>query len=332
MSMEALDYEEIRQLIARYAQTIDFGDIEGVVNCFTPDAAFDVDGEVWAGSAKIREFAKFVAEKTNGHVRHHMLGTLIDGDGATARAIVYMISTRDYGRAYGAWQTPHASFVFSGLYKDSLVKQDGKWLFSVREYRRDGEPDVLNRIGKPLEIEHVDTGEAGDEDAPLTPLDREAIRQLLARYAYTLDFSDADGFVGCFTPEAAFEIRSLGDPNMGSGARLRGHAALRDMCTTMGGRLLGHARHGAQTALIEGAGSRAVSSSYAFFTNDYGRPLRIMQRDNATLQTTGIYRDQVVKVDGRWLFDRRTFRYDGWPEILESAGKTLDLTPFELDD
>jgi hypothetical protein len=35
-----------------------------------------------------------------------------------------------------------------------------------------------------------------------------------------------------------------------------------------------------------------------------------------------------VKVDGRWLFLQRTFRYDGWPDVLDLCGKPVEVELF----
>ena len=44
MSLNAQDHEEIRQLLARYNFAIDFGDIDGWVQTFTPDGTFSCLG------------------------------------------------------------------------------------------------------------------------------------------------------------------------------------------------------------------------------------------------------------------------------------------------
>ena len=42
MSLEPSDYEEIRQLLARYNFAVDLGDADSWVNTFTPDGTFSL--------------------------------------------------------------------------------------------------------------------------------------------------------------------------------------------------------------------------------------------------------------------------------------------------
>jgi ketosteroid isomerase-like protein len=332
MGMTAIDFEDIRQLHARFCHALDFAAVDELVACFAPEACFEHADEVHRGEEALRRFAAALATESNGHIRHSVLTSLIDGDGVTARSLSYVMITRDFGPPNGKNQVTRAAIVVTGLYADELVKVDGQWAYSSRSFRRDGWPEVLERVGKPLEIDPIIASANGaGAGTPMSPLDHEAIRQLLARYGYTLDFADQDGFVDCFTPDGSFEVLTLGDPNLGSQTRIQGHQALRQMAVAMQ-RLRGHARHGAITSLIEGDAERALVSSYAFFTNDYGTPRRTTQRDNATLQTTGIVRDEVIKQNGRWLIKRRTFRYDGWPDIIDRVGKPLELGLFHFDD
>jgi hypothetical protein len=327
VGMTALDFEQIKQLHARYCQTVDFEDVEGLVGIFAPDGCFDGPEHVWRGEQELREFGAGVADGTQGHVRHSTLSSLIDGDGTTARSLSYAVITRDFGPPLGKGQATHSAVLTTGLYSDDLVKLDGRWVYARRHFRHDGWPDVLGRVREPLEIEHVDAGARAPGDAPgLSALDIEAITQLLARYGYTLDFEDYDGFVGCFTADGSFS--AVTRPDMGGSGKSQGSEELYEFAKTVGHWVRGHARHGAISAVIEGDGERAYVSSYSFIPMDYGTPRQPRQRDNATVGTTGIYRDEVVKVDGRWLFSQRTFRYDGWPDVVDMAGEPLEVALF----
>jgi ketosteroid isomerase-like protein len=42
--MDAIEYEEIRQLLGRYNMAIDLGDTTGWAACFTPDGVFECTG------------------------------------------------------------------------------------------------------------------------------------------------------------------------------------------------------------------------------------------------------------------------------------------------
>ncbi|MEW1811941.1 nuclear transport factor 2 family protein [Pseudarthrobacter phenanthrenivorans] len=325
MALKALDFEEIKQLTARFAQSLDFGDPSGFAACFAVDGVFTVDGETYEGE----ELGRYAAEKTakwGGHFRHtEAVSPLIDGGGNMARALSYGCYTRDYGAPVGANQTTRSGPVLSGVYEDILVRIDGSWLFASRTFHRDASPAVLGRVGRSLEIEPVNAGPASS-DGGLTPLDYEAIRQLTTRYGYTLDFSDEHGFVDCFMPDGYFEIKTMGDPDFDGESRIEGSKGLREMCAFMAPRLMGHVRHGVMNAVIEGSGERATVSSYGFFTMDRGQKARPNESDCFEIETTGIYRDEVVKKNGYWRFAGRTFRYDGWPDVTELVGQPMSTS------
>jgi ketosteroid isomerase-like protein len=329
MALDALDYEAIKQLHARFAHTLDFGDVAGFLALFAPGATLAIAGDSYQGTDRLRQYVETTSALSAGHVRHTIaVSSLIDGDGNTARSLSYGSFTRDYGPAKSKGEPTKSRLLASGVYEDQLVKRDGRWLYASRLFSRDGRPDVLKRFGQPLDIAHVD---AGATSAELTPLDCEAIRQLMTRYGYTLDFADIDGFVDCFTPDGYFELLTLGDPDFGGQARIEGAEALRQMVTSLGPRVLGHVRHGVMNSLIDGDGSRALVVSYGFFTTDHGTPPRSTEPDSFMMETSGIYRDEVVKVDGKWLFSARTFRYDGWPDVVGRLGQPVATGLFKFE-
>lgn len=132
MAMTALDYEEIRQLLAVYNFAIDLGDIEGWADCFTPDGVFLCtglpDGSPFGGRHEGRD--ALVAYATNhfgtakGHGRHWNNNLKIEGDGESATMMCYLLALR-----VGKPPTVSGS---TGIYRDKLVKRDGRWLFTER--------------------------------------------------------------------------------------------------------------------------------------------------------------------------------------------------------
>ena len=329
MGLAVTDFHEIKRLHARYCHAVDFGDVEGVVACFAPDGSFEApdSGGFHKGEEALRQFAVAVAASTNGHIRHATLSSLIDGDEESARSLSYALITRHFKPPAGKWQVTPAAVVASCLYVDDLVKVDDRWVYARRAFCVDGWPSTLNRLRKPLDIAPVDAGLNGSAHSEaMSPLDYEAIRQLLARFAFTLDFQDFDGFADCFTPDSSFA--SLTRPEMGGEHRARGREELRQFAVRVGHAVRGHARHGAISILIDGDGGRARVASYGFIPMDYGTPRQAGQIHNATVGTSGIYRDEVVKVAGRWLFAERTFRYDGWPDVVDMVSKPLELALF----
>jgi uncharacterized protein (TIGR02246 family) len=138
MGMSALDYEEIRQLLARYNMAIDGGDAAGWAACFTKDGTFESsglpDGHPFAGrfegSAALTAFAAKSFEMTKGRGRHWNNSVAIEGDGETATMRCYLL-------AFTAGAPGTMSGV-SGIYEDRLVKRDGRWLFAERHATTDG--------------------------------------------------------------------------------------------------------------------------------------------------------------------------------------------------
>jgi hypothetical protein len=159
MSLEPMDYEEIRQVIARYCHAIDFQDLDLLVGCFAPGTgSFAAISEAESltgkhtGEAELRAFGTAVGEFCEGHVRHSSISILIEGEGDRAWSRSYALITRDYGMPFGKGQTPFASIVVTGVYQDELVKIDGKWYFGARTFRYDGYPDFLKSYGNAIDI------------------------------------------------------------------------------------------------------------------------------------------------------------------------------------
>jgi hypothetical protein len=141
MVMTALDYEGIRQLLAKYCLALDFGDAKTVQACFAPDGYFEILGlpaESPRNGGKyydIESFAKDVFESTQGHMRHWASSTpLIQGDGENANGTLYLTVFRP-------GEAPNAGLVLTGLYRDKYVKIDGEWLFAARHFTADPQPE-----------------------------------------------------------------------------------------------------------------------------------------------------------------------------------------------
>lgn len=319
MSLTALDYEEIRQLHARYSCCVDFEDADGITTCFAPDGRFNGLNNFPVGSEQLRQFVIDLGPKQNGHCRHTILYSLIEGDGDTARSVSYATITRDYGLPEGKGQVPHAVILTGGFYLDEMVRQNGRWVYASRDFLHDGrDKQIEDLLFKPLKIAHVDAGVTeGDE---LSDLDLEAIRQLTARYCYTLDMGDVQGLVDCFTPDGSFG--SPTQPIPVDGAKRLGEWA-KEVAEIMGG----HGKHTCVNVVIEGNSRSAGVSSTGFISGDLGSvPSR--RAFNNTLGMTGLYKDHVVKVDGRWLYKRRSFAYDGWLAQRGEIGKPIGFEPF----
>jgi SnoaL-like domain len=129
--MEAIDYEEIRQLLGHYNLAIDLGDPDAWAACFTPDGVFECrgvpDGSPFggrhAGAVALRAYAATHFGIAKGNARHWNANLVIDGDGTAATMTCYMLAL-SVGGAGLAGST--------GIYRDELRKVDGSWLFTSR--------------------------------------------------------------------------------------------------------------------------------------------------------------------------------------------------------
>jgi hypothetical protein len=118
---------------------------------------------------------------------------------------------------------------------------------------------------------------------------------LIARYAYTLDSGDLDGYVNNFAPDGV-----LFDQH-------RGRAAIRDYVAMLmrqgrAGPLpngdVAH-RHFVGSPVIDGSGDRAIVHSYLLWVHMGSDP---------PVSAAAEYTDEVTKLDGRWYFASRTLR------------------------
>lgn len=156
MPMTALDYEEIRQLSARYVRAADFGDVEAFAACFAPQAVFVLTGAItdarpagrYVGTAELRRLAEDNFANTKGHVRHWNSPPVIDGDSETARAFSCLAVVR-------VGETPRAGIILTAVYWDVLAKVDGRWLYVERRASPDPQPEHQSAVlSDPLVLRH----------------------------------------------------------------------------------------------------------------------------------------------------------------------------------
>jgi 3-phenylpropionate/cinnamic acid dioxygenase small subunit len=136
--------------------------------------------------------------------------------------------------------------------------------------------------------------------------DREMIQDLLSEYNVAVDALDIDGWAACFTADGVFDgaletFRAHQDK-----AKFAAHAA------ELEAQGMPRLRHFLSNIRIEVDGTRG--HSHCFFmiaaTPD-GQP--------SFLSMVGEYDDDLAKIDGRWLFTRRTVSTDGTQYQRQSA-------------
>jgi hypothetical protein len=127
------DRLDIHELLARYAWSLDTGDLDALVACFTPDAVvieevFE-DPDRWEGHAGIRALGQHYSSAPGFPGRqHHISQVLIEGDAERARVRAFAFVTECRGE-------PPYVLRFAGYYEDRVEKRAGRWLFSERVIR-----------------------------------------------------------------------------------------------------------------------------------------------------------------------------------------------------
>jgi uncharacterized protein (TIGR02246 family) len=127
------DRVAIADLFTRYCCALDNGEVETVVDCFTPDAVLKSPMIDLTGHAAIRDFVgRFAAQRAAGVQFRHMVTNIaatMDGDRATATAYLLVLVSQN-----GTHRT-----LPPGRYECDLVKRNGTWRFSRRVVLHDHE-------------------------------------------------------------------------------------------------------------------------------------------------------------------------------------------------
>lgn len=142
--------------------------------------------------------------------------------------------------------------------------------------------------------------------------DRAEIEDLQARYLFALDFHDPDLYVSTFTPDGVLDY--------GSGI-VKGREAIKAVIARMPspaatpGLRAAAARHNISNIVLKVDGDKAVGRSYWFhYSND--NPQR-----RGVFDGFGHYEDELVKVNGKWLFTMRKIYNEGRDEWAYKGGK-----------
>ncbi len=156
-------------------------------------------------------------------------------------------------------------------------------------------------------------------DAPDYASDRARIEDLMGRYMFAFDWQDGDAYAATFTEDGVLEF---------AGGIEQGRAELKQVMVDMAAREAAKAaasfpprrhrvRHYVSNLVLEIDGDRARSTSYWWeFNNDAraGRPY---------LGTYGHYEDELVRVDGEWLFAKRKIFNEENPALRASDENPL---------
>lgn len=128
--------------------------------------------------------------------------------------------------------------------------------------------------------------------------DRTEIMEVMAKYVWTVDSLDADGYVSVFTEDATIDA---------SGSISKGHEQIRKVVTDMKARQEANKAEGKPV----GALYHVISNQHISFTGEneaihYSYWQTMRRRDNAMV-TGGMGRseDRLVKRNGKWLIQHR---------------------------
>jgi uncharacterized protein (TIGR02246 family) len=134
--------------------------------------------------------------------------------------------------------------------------------------------------------------------------DRAEIEDLQGRYMFALDFHDADTYASTFTEDGVLDY----------GPQVKGREAIRKVIADMAKRFGDQAaavtpdaaalwpsvgRHNISNIVIKVDGDKATGRAYWFHYSN-NTPKRTGQLDSF-----GNYEDEMMKVDGHWLFTKR---------------------------
>jgi uncharacterized protein (TIGR02246 family) len=127
MSVE--DRLEVTDLVARYAECVDSGDLEGYAALFTPDGVVEYSGGSVRGRDEIKAWVDRLAKEgrigPESKLKHFLGLPVIRGadERCTARTYVSIPRMMDSGEI---------STRLMGTYKDDIVKREGRWLIEKR--------------------------------------------------------------------------------------------------------------------------------------------------------------------------------------------------------
>ena len=126
------------------------------------------------------------------------------------------------------------------------------------------------------------------------------VHELLSRAAYALDEQDLQMLAACFAAEAEFRMQIAGNPPI---PPFVGHAAIMELMRNSMATQTDKRRHVVSNIFFAAEGDtevRVVSNLTLFGT------------ENAVIRliSTALYRDRVVRRDGRWLLAERSIELD----------------------
>ena len=132
----AEDHLDILNLYARYAHTLDRGDVAGWCACFTEAGHFEIPARSVSalGQEQLAAFAEnyWAGTRANGSEKHVITNILLEPDGDAVSGNAYLCMVVD-----GSPTAP-SRIRTTGRYRDVLVRRDVGWRFAYRMLLLDG--------------------------------------------------------------------------------------------------------------------------------------------------------------------------------------------------
>ena len=127
-----------------------------------------------------------------------------------------------------------------------------------------------------------------------------AIQELLGRAAYGLDMRNLDMLAACFAEDAEFTLRIAGGDLVGP---FEGREGIMGLMTGSMAEQTDQRRHNISNLYFEKEGKKSavVISNVTLFATE---------NDEVRLITTGVYRDEVVRIGDDWQLQHRHLDLD----------------------
>jgi hypothetical protein len=305
-TLTALDYIEIRQLVARYGYAVDTGADNGNVyaDLFAPDGAFlDRTGKATTGRDALAAVARRFQRGPQSQF-HFLMNHVIEATADGARGKEYLLQLR-------MGEPDHENEIFGGgHYEDTYEKTVRGWRFKTRQFIPSDLPAagaaqgaVVNNGHAPLSATPLGVAASGGaaSASPLAVLDYLQIQQLAYRYGWALDSGADNGFAyaDLYTPDGIFTGTNQGPAG-------RSYQGRDNLAALARGGLRGplYVSHYATNVVVEAApGGGATGHTYVaiFKLGADGKP--------TVIEHGGRYDDVYQKTPSGWRFKHRTY-YD----------------------
>jgi hypothetical protein len=134
-TLDVADVQEITALIARLCHSLDFSRPEDFVGLFVPDGTFravsstaggETERFAHTGPVELLAFAQAAADKRQGLGRHWTGNLVLQGDGATASGVSYVLFVEIDP------DTKERRIPISGVHRDTFRRTDEGWRFASR--------------------------------------------------------------------------------------------------------------------------------------------------------------------------------------------------------